>query len=328
VPPAPSTQREPTADGRLGVLDQARIVAALGVIWIHTPETAQLQGTTVAARFAVPFFACAAGYFAATTPHLTLGPDLLRRCRQLYLKFLAWSLVYLATRWLAGALFGMVDDFQIQPLVDLLTGGPVYHLWFLPFAIVLSAVTTLIRFRPALSKGLTGTLLVLTTGALFLPRPPHGIPAAYLLALIRDHLPAGLVGVALALWKPQRMDLGAALRPVVWPAGALTLGCLVSQLCIGRQIVVEDLFGIAIFVCAVGARPRGGPTIFRLSKATLGVYLVHALFVEGLQDVLHGVLHLPVSTAFDLGLLGVATLASFAAVDVLLRFRATRWLVV
>ena len=327
MPPAPPTQREPTADGRLGVLDQARIVAAVGVIWIHTPETEPLQATTVLARFVVPFFACAAGYFGATTPRLTLGTDLLRRSRQLYLKFLAWSLVYLTARWLAGALIAKVNDFRLQPLVDLLTGGPAYQLWFLPFAIVLAAVTALIRFWPSLSNGLTVTLLVLSTGALFLPRPSHGIPAAYLLALTRDHLPAGLVGIALALWKPRRTDLGAALRLAVWPAGALALGCLISQLCLGRQIVVENLLGVAVFVCAAGAKPRGGPAIFRLSKATLGVYLVHALFVEGLQDVLHGLLRVPVSAAFDLGLLALATLASFAAVDLMLRLRATRWLV-
>src|SRR5829696_7746637 len=50
--------------GRLAILDVARLVAAVAVIWIHTPRSPELSASRELGRFAVPFFIATAVFFA------------------------------------------------------------------------------------------------------------------------------------------------------------------------------------------------------------------------------------------------------------------------
>ena len=44
---------------RIESLDILRVLSAVAIIWIHTPEFKNLQATTNWCRFAVPSFTCA-----------------------------------------------------------------------------------------------------------------------------------------------------------------------------------------------------------------------------------------------------------------------------
>jgi surface polysaccharide O-acyltransferase-like enzyme len=324
VPRTDVNPEERASTPRIGFLDPARVVAALGVIWIHTPEIPSLERTTLLCRFAVPFFACAAGYFGATSPRVGRSRDLERRTRRLYGMFLAWSALYALTRLTAAVVLGSLDRFSLPPLVDLLTSGSTHHLWFLPFAVFVSVAAALARRPPPLAS--IACLLALALVAFALPRP-EGVPAAYFLALARDNFPAALVGIALGLAVPDRQRLGSILRPFAMPAALFTGLGLALEFTMGRAVIVENLLGTSVFIAAAGAPARVHPTARTLGELTLGVYLMHVLFVEGLQDIAHAVLRLPASPTLDVSVFAISALSSFALAKVLLRWPQTRWLV-
>ncbi len=150
-----SSQRAP----RLGtkthfpLLDLARFVAALGIIWLHIDGNSSLDWAKRMGRFAVPFFAASATFLAANTvwrrPNLTIAKYAKDRFVRIYFLFLAWSVIYWAARSASHMVFEHSGFLRISA-VDLLWNGTGVQLWFLPFILV----ATVLAF--ALGKLLVG----------------------------------------------------------------------------------------------------------------------------------------------------------------------------
>lgn len=113
-------------------LDYARLLAAIGIVWFHSGAPGAHLGYA-----ALPFFLMLTEWMAfATAGRMSFAPYVLSRLNRLMLPFAAWSLVYGGLKLVEIALSG-------RPLSSefawwMLATGPALHLWFLPFATLMS----------------------------------------------------------------------------------------------------------------------------------------------------------------------------------------------
>lgn len=106
---------------RNGLVDYARFVAALGIVWFH----ASAPGAR-AAYLALPFF-----LVLLSTPSRASFAD---RAQRLLKPFLIWSVIYGAVQVLLALKHGRPALVWWQP--EMLLTGTALHLWFLPFALL------------------------------------------------------------------------------------------------------------------------------------------------------------------------------------------------
>lgn len=318
-----------TGRRRNEALDIARLLAALAIIWIH----AGLHTGTLVARFAVPFFACVAVYFVADKasreslarwPRWAAG-----RAARLYLPFLAWSGVYLAFKLAKKTLAPeQPNDFGGW---EMLIWGGAYHLWFLPFLLVVSvAAFPLVRFAGrcwSLLFGLAVTLACCPCPAFW---PAHDAARC-----VWDALPSALAGCAwgMVVFLPAVRPrcccaAGERSRRLAWQAGLLmfaaSMGLLVYW---GRSNLLETAAGLGLGVAAVNWPPMPLPHVLAaLGRVSLGIYCAHLLFVK-IGESVAAKLHVPATPSLDVVLFISAAIASAACAWVLSRSRATGWLV-
>src|SRR3954469_19111484 len=91
------------------MLDAARGLGSLGVIWVHTIiDSPDLAKTAAFARYGTAFFAVTAIFFLlhgiSSKPDESFVKYATQRFRRLYIPFLAWSLIYLLLRSINHAL--------------------------------------------------------------------------------------------------------------------------------------------------------------------------------------------------------------------------------
>ena len=173
----------------------------------------RLSHSTVLTRFAVPFFVAACVFLVfqgvRRKPQRAFLEYARSRFVRIYLPFLAWSAVYLAFKAIKSVSLPEQPN-QYPSGLHVLWAGGFYHLWFMPFILVVSLAAF------ALAKAVYGrewwrwpvAITLLAAGlAIGLPRiagilspnsdPPHHIldPLYYML----DALPAAFWGAALGL---------------------------------------------------------------------------------------------------------------------------------
>lgn len=122
---------------RLYALDATRVLATLGVIWVHVAEV-QGHSPSIAAlgRFGTSFYVVAVVLFALRSserhPERPLAEEARFRAERLLVPFAAWSLIY-------GLFYGFHAYQSGNTFRELATwwgpfAGTARHLWFLPFA--------------------------------------------------------------------------------------------------------------------------------------------------------------------------------------------------
>ncbi len=128
--------RPPTS--RLPSLDAARVLATFGIVFSHGVEMLGGNARTAAlGRFGTSFYVIAAIYFSVKT---AAGKGragwFSRRAKRLLAPYLSWCVIY-ALFYLGTMLPQGADTFDIARHWGLLAGTAI-HLWFLPFALVVS----------------------------------------------------------------------------------------------------------------------------------------------------------------------------------------------
>lgn len=322
------------------LLDALRLVAAVGVVWEHTPRTPALVHTMVLGDFAVPFFTASAIFFLFDSlrrnPRRAFAPYAWSRFQRLYLPFLLWMLLYLAVRdakhlWLRGG----------EPAIPLapwlLWSGSALHLWFLPFLLAMCLLFfPLARLVAMHRRWRWPVALACAAGGLVwaMAPPPRGWEGSELYMMER-----GFHAVPAALWAAAIGSIwGDGLRPALRSraAGLAALGAAVASMAIlivqefGQSWVVplmllENVAGIGCLVLGTMAWENGAVRrVAAWSGCAFGIYLIHFMFIaacellgmrtgrSGMQDVASFV---------------VAVIASAAATWLLLKTRFTRWVV-
>ncbi|WP_198038944.1 acyltransferase [Skermanella stibiiresistens] len=315
-----------TGKGRLLGIDTVRYAAFVAVVLIHTvgSDSVNEYGVNAGAvlgqmsRFAVPFFFIASGYFLAQREQKAVIA-LINVMKRIVPVFLFWLLFYVSIT--DGGIARLLNvRFLLSCLVS---GGPGYHLWFLPSLSLSAAMLILLRgrgwftiFSIAIIFYVTGLTLgsykeILQIGFDFPFNTRNGPFHGFLFIL---------VGYWIAKAKP--------VYPV-WAAVSLcVLGMLLHlseafflDFAHFRPFAANDFllgtvpFGIGTFLLSLKL-PSDIPAIRKLSDLgtySLGLYGIHLLFVLAIHDRNAG---LPRSLADTLVILLMSTLSCMLLVRV------------
>lgn len=162
---APQVVPREEAQGALAFLDAGRLLATLGVLWVHVVEV-QGHPPSVAAvgRFGTSFYLLAI-VLLARSERGTTAPSFRSvvrlRAQRLLLPFLGWCAIY-------AAVYGLDAWRRGDTLADLTRwwgpfAGTARHLWFLPFGFVVSIAASWLV--PRLARPPRGRILLGVLGA-------------------------------------------------------------------------------------------------------------------------------------------------------------------
>jgi peptidoglycan/LPS O-acetylase OafA/YrhL len=327
--PAPPIERLRQSPARYEALDVARLVASLAIIWIHA---AAASGTTVLARFAVPFFTCVAVLFVvekARREPLSRWPGWARsRAARLYLPFLAWSAVYLGFKLVKKAIAPeQANDFGGW---EMLVWGGAYHLWFLPFILVVSLAAFPLASLAAGNRELRlSAAVLLIMAAVAIACLPCPFPAGWgeSAACIWNALPAAAAGGAWGLLARRSPARGGSSRWGALAGGVLWAVSLAALAVLGRCALLETAAGLGLAWLALGSRSlKFPPLLVSLGQLAYGIYCSHLLFIKIAESVA-GKLRLEPTLGLEIASFVLAAIGSAACAWWLSRYRATRWLV-
>lgn len=339
---------------RVRGIDAGRVLATFGIVWVHTSEIQGVDANWAAlGRFGTSFYIVSAVLMSARPFFFGRQPArlgvLLRRGQRLLVPYLLWCALYgafyLGTMMPRGATFSDIARYW-GPL-----SGTAPHLWFLPFAFVVSVLCIglmpwLLRQKHSL---LVTLMLSVPLGSYLISYsilPELDREALTRLRLVRlgrfiEELPLALssiVGVALygsLLFRLETMGRRKRRR--------LALFCGVGFACVQLAyfFLLEPLrtvfwTEIRVFANLAGAfflvacvAERNNPLIRRIApfgSATYFAFLAHQLVLDLSKKTLSG---LPGHGSLLFALLSSAAIfaLSFALGWLAPRLRPLRWLV-
>lgn len=276
--------------GRLAGIDLIRLVAFVAVVLIHAvangafdhPLTADV--IAVSARFAVPFFFLTFGYLLSPRrPERTA----LRLFVRLAPPFLFWAIIYIV--YFQHSLVTLESPAMVGRL--LITGLDGQHLWFLPAlgaaGVLFAVIQSRYGWRAILLLAVVFYGLALAFGPfrllLDLPKIPFNT---------RNGPFFGLLFVTAGAWfrtRDIRITLPIALALFAL-AGMLQLAEVAALVASGTiesprytdNTVTTIGFGISAFIVALSipAPFRLPGLLARLAELSLGLYVVHLLFLD------------------------------------------------
>ncbi|MCA9215187.1 MAG: acyltransferase [Planctomycetales bacterium] len=269
-------------------VDAVRVVASYFIIWIHVPRSSVMIQTTVIGRFAVPFFAFAAVFFAAQNGlqkrDRSIGKMLASRFHRIYVPFLLWSGIYFAFKVVKLAL--LPDQPNDFPGWEFFVEGTAYHLWFLPFVflttIVAFSAARLVRGRD--SKNAIVVAVTLAVSVCLINSDAWSTTDG--LIYMWQTLPAAFAAFAFAMFV-HRAAVGN-LKRVASPVGfAVAVACMLLLVSNRRNVMLENICGVALFVWAYWKTNTQlkSKMIQRLAPLAFGIYLSHLLFVKVIEAV-------------------------------------------
>ena len=300
---------------RIGWIDQLRVIACLAVVLIHVSGEAYASFATGpawewwlanvlngSARAAVPLFVMISGALTKEGDCLPVHYYRKKAIRLLPV-FLAWT-----------ALFAVFDKVALHLSVKeiyllFISKGFVYlHLWYLTMlAFLLAFVPYLARFKFPAPLGNEGRLRLLAICVVvvsldwlfdFLCRV-HEIPFLFWTRTFVEFIPYFFLGLLLA--SPQSASSGSR-RWGMYLIGALAVSWFANFLTCEFLGIAEDnrpLANRSPFVLAVavatflfvrdgGVPWKSSPWWGRLADASLGIYLLHPLFLWGVRRAFRG----------------------------------------
>jgi surface polysaccharide O-acyltransferase-like enzyme len=334
-------------------LDILRIAAIFAVVWLHVCADVVMKADAsvlewwagniadAASRWCVLMFVMLSGALLLRDGPGELSPRefYVRRAAKLLPPLIFWTAFYLGYRRLRDHTGWM------QLLLDTVKGEPYFHLWFLYMIIGLYAVMPLLRM--VVNHSGRG-VLVTTAAVIFLTaflegsylywnahkagiEPPHN-----LLMLWLPYTAYFLTGYILLKW-PRRIGIGEALGCAAicsvllalltayvhfrmgWRDAYFTYLAF-DPLVIGASVVLFACFSTVPIACS----PASAAWFRRLAGLTLGIYLVHPLWLAALHRAgpdgyfVHPLVGIPVTAAVAF-FLSVLTTAAMRATPMLRR---------
>lgn len=278
---------------RMPMFDAMRVLAAFGVVWMHTPQEGPWLKVANTVRFGVAFFTMAALILLARSldrrPEQRLLDYAAGRAKRLIVPLLLWTTIYVAFYAAMNRAFGMTV--YIQPNAGLLVGGAAVHLWFLPF-ILFACVAAFpllqaVQAAPQSKVWLVPVLLSAGVASAFIPRNfdhlNHGIRIFFLNATWA--VPTYFFGLAAALLYPKQ--LAGAWRFVIPSVGLILFAAAAALAWKGVQSpAIQAAKGLAVAMVALTPwSPRFVRVLAKFGTLSFGVYLVHLLFVVLFREI-------------------------------------------
>lgn len=348
VPPAPVTtlvdkqtavqpQLVDCSKARNENIDVIRLVAALGIVFVHAVRAPELEGYRNFFRFAVPFFLFASLYFQALSfrrkTDRTLPQYVVHRFRRLYLPFLAWSVIYIVARDIKRVTLLHLGPVALTP--GLLWKGPEYHLYFLPLLLSCSVAFALVHWAvlkrdPWWRWPLIGLAIVAGLAFALSPMPASWDEIfdnpTYAYVWAWRALPAVCWAMAFAWFMTAGSRIYTVPRLVGFAGVLLAAGCSLYQLH-EIKLIPRGLSGLGCLLLALIPWPASDilSLLARIGRYSYGIYLSHVLVVELVRAMaVHG--HFSPSVTMDLVIFAVSFAGSVGLVCVLGRTRWLAWL--
>ena len=253
---------------RNATLDHARLLAAIGIVWFHSGAPGSGIGYA-----ALPFFIMLTVFLALQAAQKTeVAPYVRTRVKRLLLPFLVWSLIYGGLKVVDATSAGRPISSEFAWWM--LGTGPALHLWFLPFAavvtIALHPAGKMVRSLPPALCGMIAAA-VATLGFLWLSQPPMP-PRPFGQWLYG--LPAVAAGLLLAL--SQGLGRPNSLRSLLVPSGVLI--CVSALAAFAGWAGAEQLlFASLCLVLCIALPTAPTPLSHAAAGYSLFVYLVHPI---------------------------------------------------
>ncbi len=271
-------------------LDALRVLCLTGIITLHAAGGGFSDNKALAfvvdelSRFAVPVFFLLSAYFWKAE-ELASPLQLTRRVAVRVLPaFALWTLVFVL-------LSGKPPNMSPTGLLLLVwTGGPAFHLWFLPALVLATAMVgagfKYLGWRWTLGLSLTLFIAGTLVGAYSRPIFGHGFP----FWMDRNGLFFGPVFLTLGVLA-RRYSATLATLPL-WPVTLAVIGFGILQiaegfLIVGRYPMGHDYslatlgYALAVFLLFARLDIRA-PIWSTLGQATFTAYLVHPLILNTL----------------------------------------------
>lgn len=258
------------------------MIATFSVVWIHSADCSPfLSKLDSFNAYAVPCFILMS-IFLATASLLNVEANgseyLLRRVKRLIVPLFIWTAVYYVARWAknGGASF---EELRIG-IGPILMGDASYQLWFLPALFLYQLVTlVVVRNLPSLRSRTHLLILALLFLSMLLPLlrlSGHGYGHFY--ANLINNLQFVFLGMYVLFLLRDSILNG---RLIKWGAFILILlSVLFCSLGFGLNVVV---FSLCFFFMSLGFNFPKIALISFAAKNSMGIYLLHGLFVEGGQ---------------------------------------------
>jgi surface polysaccharide O-acyltransferase-like enzyme len=281
------------SDDRLNFgIEVGRILALFGVVTLHGASlglyaTAPVFGyiADTASRFAVPLFFLMAGWFWKDSQLRDPATASKRLLRRVGLPYAFWFLVYVALD-VTAVLYPSTSEMSLKSyLLFPISGGPGFHLWFLPALFMgttlswfgLRRVGTRLTFAASFMLYLCGVAMWYYLAAFRPETNPvlfrNGLFFAPLFLvgghLLRGRLPSYGLSLGLAL-------TGAVLHGVE--------GYMIGQYPLGHDLSVGTVpFAVGMFSLFVrGFKDRS--SVAALGKDVFGGYLLHLLILMAVAN--------------------------------------------
>lgn len=210
-----------------------------------------------------------------------------KRAARLAIPLISWSLLYLVWSYQGEGLMWAVKK--------MVTGTAYFHLWFLYMIVGLYLLTPFLRLVVTHSSRTSQILLTAGLLAVSMLNTLYGavaelaVPPPFFLNLCVPYLSYFIAGylIATSTRNPNRTLLAAAFMAavVVTGVGVFFLG---QRYGIGPALYLYDYLSPAVVAMSIAAMyllkdfslPFSDAALKRISGLTLGVYLVHPLFLE------------------------------------------------
>lgn len=264
---------------RLLSIELLRIVAAFGIVWFHVGAPGADLGYGGLPAFLIVAVAFAAAPPRAGAPRQTV----VARLRRLGVPWLFWCLVYGAAKAARALAAHTPWSETFQP--PMLLYGTAIHLWYLPFAMVVTVLVGLAvgRGLPVRTAGFRRAMLLAAGGAIVGASALDGRIAAEPFAqwvFVSPFVFLGLVFASIPIGQP---TTGPRLLAVL---GVVAVACAVAAWWCPGPCLVPYSSGTAACALAWSFSRPVGPVVLRLAALSFGVYLAHPLVHSVLTRVL------------------------------------------
>lgn len=308
-------------------------LATFVVVWVHTAADVVIYAPDVGGhvwwagnladaigRWGVPVFMMISGALLLSSPATADAAGFYRkRAARLLPPLVFWSVFFMGARLWADPHYRLATA-----LADLASGAPYYHLWYLYTVLGLDLAAPLLRrvvtgVSPPVLRRLIVAGFVLaavesllraaqdSNHTLFLSRFPPYIPY-FLLGYYLFHLSS---------WRPQRFLLAIAAGCGVLVAVATAVlmpifGPLCWEVTYSNLNPLVVVMSTCVFLYFIG-RPPGARWVRSIAPLSLGIYLIHPLWLKALAtfgihgSLLHPLFGIPLTAMLAFALAALST---------------------
>jgi len=289
--------------------DFIRPIAAFSVVWIHgcagSYWTRELNPLN---NYAVPVFIAISMFLFTGQSRRSFGEMAGTRFKRLMIPFFIWTIIYLGIR-LFKAKF-VHEPFEIDWVQTFLFKGSSYQLWYLPNLFYLMLIFFGILRYPKIIP------LITIAAAVILWFTPVDIREAdwftrHIMLYFIPSLVSSGIGILYALnYKKMEKHYNRIIIPI------LCVTAFLAQYFI-PHVLTGLLFVAVLFPFLLFQADIKYPFMMQLSKNSMGIYLIHGVFLEGIKTGMQLVHHPIKGLVLTLGSIIVTYILSFLVSDML-----------